>query len=96
MKLSLKFDNSGATSTSVWVVVDGKVDERKTETVNVGGWHVSQFLKQAVTWRDHKEAAGVCFINYIHWSIPRHFFLLLFLRILEKNLFNCLGHNFDF
>ena len=50
---------SGATSTSVWVVIDGKVDEAKTETVNVGGWQVSQFLKQAVVWRDNKEAAAV-------------------------------------
>ena len=57
--LIYKFNFSGATSTSVWVVIDGKVDETKTETVNVGGWHVSQFLKQAVTWRDHKEAAAV-------------------------------------
>ena len=23
----------------------------------VGGWHVSQFLKQALSWRDQKEAA---------------------------------------
>ena len=42
--------DSGALSTSVWVVVDGKVDEGKTQTMNVGGWHLSQFLKQALTW----------------------------------------------
>lgn len=53
--------DSGATSTSVWVVVDGKVDESRTQTMNVGGWHVSQFLKQALTWRDNKDAAGVIF-----------------------------------
>ena len=41
------------------MVIDGKVDETKTETVNVGGWQVSQFLKQAVVWRDNQEAAGV-------------------------------------
>ena len=51
--------DSGATSTSVWVVVDGKVDESKTQSVSVGGWHVSQFLKQAMTWKDNHEAAGV-------------------------------------
>ena len=51
--------DSGATSTSVWVVVDGKVDETKTQTISVGGWHVSQFLKQALTWKDHQDAAGV-------------------------------------
>ena len=50
--------DSGATSTSVWVVIDGKVDETKTGTVNVGGWHVSQFLKQAVSWSDNQEAAA--------------------------------------
>merc|ERR1712029_275694 len=50
--------DSGATSTSVWVVVDGKVDESKTQSVSVGGWHVSQFLKQAMTWKDNNEAAG--------------------------------------
>jgi len=50
--------DSGATSTSVWVVVDGKVDESKTQTVSVGGWHVSHFLKQAMTWKDKKEAVG--------------------------------------
>jgi actin-related protein len=42
--------DSGALSTSVWVVIDGKVDEVKTQTINIGGWHVSQFLKQALTW----------------------------------------------
>ena len=25
--------------------------------LQVGGWHVSQFLKQALSWRDQKEAA---------------------------------------
>ena len=43
----------------MWIVIDGKVDESKTETMNVGGWHVSQFLQQAVSWQDNKEAAGV-------------------------------------
>ncbi len=51
--------DSGATATYVWVVVDGKVDESRTQTMSVGGWHVSQFLKQALTWKDNKDAAGV-------------------------------------
>ena len=51
--------DSGATSTSVWVVVDGKVDVGRTQTVSVGGWNVSQFLKQALSWQDNEEAAGV-------------------------------------
>ena len=41
------------------MVIDGKVDETKTETVNVGGWQVSQFLKQAVVWRDNQGTEGV-------------------------------------
>jgi len=65
LAISLLFDcetcvvvDSGATSTSVWVVIDGNVDTARTRTVPVGGWHVSQFLKQALTWKEHKEAAG--------------------------------------
>ena len=65
LAISLLFDcetcvvvDSGATSTSVWVVMDGKVDTTRTRTVPVGGWHVSQFLKQALTWKEHKEAAA--------------------------------------
>ena len=26
--------------------------------MSVGGWHVSHFLKQAMTWKDKKEAVG--------------------------------------
>merc|ERR1712039_1086816 len=58
LAISLLFDcetcvvvDSGATSTSVWVVMDNKVDTTRTRTVPVGGWHVSQFLKQALTWK---------------------------------------------
>ncbi len=51
--------DSGATSTSVWIVIDGKVDNEKSQSLSVGGWHVSQFIKQAMSWRDNKEAAGV-------------------------------------
>jgi len=47
--------DSGATNTTVWVVVEGKVDTERTRTLAVGGWHVSQFLKQALAWRDQKE-----------------------------------------
>ena len=39
--------DSGATSTSVWVVIDGKVDDLRSHTINVGGWHLSQCLQQA-------------------------------------------------
>ena len=65
LAISLLFDcescvvvDSGATSTSVWVVLEGRVDTNRAQTVPVGGWHVSQFLKQALTWKEHKEAAG--------------------------------------
>ena len=50
--------DSGATNTTVWVVVEGKVDTARTRTMGVGGWHVSQFLKQALVWRDQKEVSG--------------------------------------
>ena len=40
--------DSGATSTSVWVVIEGKVQESRSQTINVGGWHVSQCLQQAL------------------------------------------------
>merc|ERR1712240_447574 len=47
LAISLLFDcetcvvvDSGATSTSVWVVMDGKVDTTRTRTVPVGGLHV--------------------------------------------------------
>ena len=40
--------DSGATSTSIWVVIDGKVDDFRSNTVNVGGWHLSQCLKQSI------------------------------------------------
>lgn len=50
--------DSGATNTSVWVVLDGRVETSRTQTIAVGGWHVSQFLKQALTWKEHKEATG--------------------------------------
>eukprot|EP00095_Tigriopus_kingsejongensis_P011596 maker-scaffold297_size217559-snap-gene-1.21 protein:Tk11596 transcript:maker-scaffold297_size217559-snap-gene-1.21-mRNA-1 annotation:"PREDICTED: uncharacterized protein LOC103575170" len=50
--------DSGATSTFVWVVLDGKVDDNRTQTMSVGGWHVSQFLKQALSWKDDQGATG--------------------------------------
>ena len=30
---------------------------RCCRTIAVGGWHVSQFLKQALTWKEHKDAS---------------------------------------
>ena len=49
--------DSGATNTTVWVVVEGKVDTERTRRLAVGGWHVSQFLKQALVWRDQTEVS---------------------------------------
>ena len=40
--------DSGATNTSVWVVIDGKVVESRSQSINVGGWHVSECLKRAL------------------------------------------------
>ena len=70
-------------------MIDGKVDETKTETVNVGGWHVSQYLKQAVTWRDHKEAAGVRF-QQLHFNLCSKInciFKFIIIRYRNHNLF---------
>ena len=67
LAISLLFDvetcivvDSGATNTSVYVILEGKVDTERTRTVSVGGWHVSQFLKQALAWKDQKELAPGC------------------------------------
>ena len=51
--------DSGATNTFVWVVIDGKVDEERTQHLRVGGWHVSQFLQQAVSWQGNQDTMGV-------------------------------------
>lgn len=40
--------DSGATNTSVWVVIDGKVVESRSQSINVGGWHVSECLKRTL------------------------------------------------
>jgi len=40
--------DSGATNTSVWVVIDGKIVESRNQSINVGGWHVSECLKRAL------------------------------------------------
>lgn len=65
LAISLLFDvetcvvvDSGATNTAVYVVLDGRVDTDRTRTASVGGWHVSQFLKQALSCRDHKETGA--------------------------------------
>ena len=47
--------DSGATSTAVWVVLEGRVDPARTRTAPVGGWHVSQFLSQALAWKEREE-----------------------------------------
>ena len=51
--------DSGATSTHVWVVLEGRLEEERSQSLSVGGWHVSQLLKQAMAWRgENKEARG--------------------------------------
>ncbi len=52
--------DSGATATFVWVVLDGRVDEERTQSLSVGGWQLSQLLKQSMSFRgDNKDAQGV-------------------------------------
>ena len=92
--------DSGATNTYVWVVLDGRVEEERTKTVAVGGWHLAQFLKQALAWKEsgREIAAGVRIImrerlnfgqfpNRCIWTIPtRQFSLVLsFLAFLPSN-----------
>ena len=40
--------DSGATSTSVSVVINGRIEDTRSQSINVGGWHVSQCLRQAL------------------------------------------------
>ena len=56
--------DSGATSTSVCVVIDGKVDMNRCQSINVGGWHVSQFLKQALDWKSQKDNSSLVSCYY--------------------------------
>jgi len=44
--------DSGATMTSVSVVLEGRVDVERTQTIDVGGWHLSEFLKQAMSLKE--------------------------------------------
>jgi actin-related protein len=50
--------DSGAMNTYVWVVLDGKVDEERTQSASVGGWDVSEYLKKALTWKGNQDAMG--------------------------------------
>lgn len=47
--------DSGGTSTSVWVVIDGRVDVTRTRSRAIGGWNVSEFLKNALAWKETSE-----------------------------------------
>jgi len=48
--------DSGATSTSVWVVLEGRVDPTRTRSIGVGGWHLSEFIKQALSWKETSDS----------------------------------------
>lgn len=43
--------DSGAFSTSVSVVLDGQVVPERWKHIPVGGWHVAEYLKQAMQWQ---------------------------------------------
>ena len=60
--------DSGATCTSVSVVINGKVDMTRCQNINVGGWHVSQFLKQALDWKNQKDNALVNLVVVLLYS----------------------------
>ncbi|XP_023323078.1 uncharacterized protein LOC111697341 isoform X2 [Eurytemora carolleeae] len=48
--------DSGATNTSVWVVLRSRVDPARTRSIGVGGWNVSEYLKQAMSWQETTES----------------------------------------
>ena len=50
--------DSGATMTSVSIVLNGRVEVERTQTVNIGGWHLSEFLKQAMSWKESRQDSG--------------------------------------
>ena len=54
--------DSGATMTSVSIVLNGRVEVERTQTVNIGGWHLSEFLKQAMSWKESRQqdSSGGC------------------------------------
>jgi actin-related protein len=43
--------DSGALSTSVAVVVNGQLVPGRWKLIPVGGWHVSEYLKEAMQWQ---------------------------------------------
>jgi len=43
--------DSGALSTSVAVVVNGQLVPERWKLIPVGGWHVSEYLKEAMQWQ---------------------------------------------
>jgi actin-related protein len=43
--------DSGAFSTSVSVVLNGQVVQERWKHIPVGGWHVAEYLKQAMQWQ---------------------------------------------
>ena len=65
--------DSGASKTSVDVVIDFKVEEARSQKINVGGYHVSQFLKQALDWKNQGGYAVVI----IQYSMYKVYFRLL-------------------
>lgn len=47
--------DSGATMTSISVVLNGRVEVERTQSIGVGGWHLSEFLKQAMSWKESQD-----------------------------------------
>lgn len=43
--------DSGALSTTVAIVIDGRVVPKRWRLIPVGGWHVAYYLKQAMNWQ---------------------------------------------
>lgn len=43
--------DSGALSTSVAVILNGQLAPERWRLIPVGGWHISEYLKEAMQWQ---------------------------------------------
>jgi actin-related protein len=67
--------DSGAFSTFVAVVVNGQVVPERWKHIPVGGWHVAEYLKQAMQWHPeehtevgHEQTVVFFYIIFLWWS----------------------------
>lgn len=56
--------DSGALSTTVAVVIDGRVMPQRWRLIPVGGWHVAYYLKQAMNWQPKECEIPISYLDY--------------------------------